>query len=69
MNLDIMGIWEIGERIGKDRHATATLHQRGKLPKHDGVIGGGRTKVWRTSTIERWIGVRDYDELKQEKRK
>ena len=53
--LDVMGVSEIADRLGKTVGFVSVLIQRGKLPQPDATIGQGRTKVWRRSTIERWI--------------
>lgn len=53
--LEVMGVAEIADRLGKDTGAVSVLIQRGKLPPPDATVGQGRTKVWRRSTIERWI--------------
>lgn len=55
MTLEVMGVSEIADRLGKEPAAVSVLIQRGKVPLHDATIGRGRTKVWRRSTIERWI--------------
>ncbi len=55
MPLDIMGIQEIADRIGKPAQHVAVMHNRDRLPPHDAEINGGRTKVWRRWTIEKWI--------------
>jgi len=54
MTLDVMGVTEIAERLGKtEGYVSTSLIQRGKLPDPDAIVGG--RKIWRRSTIERWI--------------
>ena len=53
--LEVMGVTEIAERLERDTGYVSVLIQRGKLPRPDATVGDGRTKVWRRSTIEKWI--------------
>ena len=52
---DLMGLTEIATLLDKTPEDVWMMHHRGKLPKHDDAIGGGRIKIWKRSTIERWI--------------
>ncbi len=52
---DLMGLTEIAKLLDKTPEEVWMMHHRGKLPKHDETISGGRTKIWYRETIERWI--------------
>ena len=52
MDLDIVGLKEIAERLGKKQQTAAAWRYRGLLPPEEGTVSGA--PAWSWATIERW---------------
>jgi hypothetical protein len=50
--LDIVGLKEIAERLGKKQQTAAAWRYRGLLPPEEGTVSGA--PAWNWATIERW---------------
>jgi predicted DNA-binding transcriptional regulator AlpA len=50
----LYGVTELAERVGITLDYAYALSNRGKLPRPDQTVGGGRTKLWYAETIDRW---------------
>ena len=50
--LDIVGLKEIAERLGKKQQTAAAWRYRGLLPPEEGTVSGA--PAWSWATIERW---------------
>lgn len=50
--LDIVGLKEIAERLGRKQQTAAAWRYRGLLPPEEGTVSGA--PAWSWSTIERW---------------
>lgn len=50
--MDIVGLKEIAERLGKKQQTAAAWRYRGLLPPEEGTVSGAPAWTW--ATIERW---------------
>jgi hypothetical protein len=50
--IDIVGLKEIAERLGKKQQTAAAWRYRGLLPPEEGTVSGA--PAWRWETIEQW---------------
>src|SRR5690349_20262217 len=50
--IDIVGLKEIAERLGKKPQTAAAWRYRGLLPPEEGTVSGAPAWTW--ATIERW---------------
>jgi len=50
----MLGVAEIADHIGLGRNTVQVMSARGQLPEPDQIVNGGRTKLWKESTINRW---------------
>lgn len=57
---DLIDAYEVAEILGLSHRNSVSLYQRryGDMPRPVVERGGGRTKLWLRSELERWAAVR-----------
>ena len=51
---ELLGIGDVAVHIGLTKGTLYVMHSRGELPEPDAYANGGRTKLWKTTTIDTW---------------
>jgi predicted DNA-binding transcriptional regulator AlpA len=49
-----LGVREIANELGYSRQTVSSWQQRKQFPEPDGVVGGGKVRLWKRESVVNW---------------